>query len=231
MKRLSKRWKIIFSISAGLLLLTHYSRAGLFYDEDYDNSRYQSDFNDSDHKIFGTLMAVCGVNINGDPTPPISSLFNGSLFTLDAGFQKVLWPYFDPANQLFSIYNYGDDGSLAFPRAIVSNQNGEMYIADTGHHRIAKFLAAFGGNGLRLTKVKDIGGLGRDNGTFISPMDVAVTNNTNSHFYVADYGNSRIQEFDTDGNFIRVIGSYGTGPCQFVNPEGRYCQMLCFEKA
>ena len=38
--------------------------------------------------------------------------------------------------------------------------------------------------------------------------------------YVADYGNNRIQKFDSNGNFITKWGSKGTGDGQFDYPTG-----------
>lgn len=38
--------------------------------------------------------------------------------------------------------------------------------------------------------------------------------------YVTDYGNNRVQKFDSSGKFITIWGSYGTGDGQFNNPFG-----------
>ena len=42
----------------------------------------------------------------------------------------------------------------------------------------------------------------------------------NGNLYVTDYGNNRIQEFDSSGNYIGQWGSAGTGPTQFNRPSG-----------
>ena len=39
-------------------------------------------------------------------------------------------------------------------------------------------------------------------------------------FYVADFGNFRVQQFDKDRNFVRSIGAQGTGDGQFLGPVG-----------
>ncbi|MFC1600504.1 6-bladed beta-propeller [Patescibacteria group bacterium] len=59
---------------------------------------------------------------------------------------------------------------------------------------------------------------GSDNGQFDSPGGVAVDSNNN--VYVSDRGNSRIQKFDSNGNFILTWGSFGTGDGQFYLPMG-----------
>jgi sugar lactone lactonase YvrE len=38
-------------------------------------------------------------------------------------------------------------------------------------------------------------------------------------FYVADTGNYRIQHFDADGEFLAVLGSFGSENGQFINPS------------
>jgi sugar lactone lactonase YvrE len=59
---------------------------------------------------------------------------------------------------------------------------------------------------------------GTGEGQFTSPVGIAV--DASGNVYVADTGNSRIQEFDPNGNFIRKWGSEGTGDGQFSYPEG-----------
>jgi sugar lactone lactonase YvrE len=48
----------------------------------------------------------------------------------------------------------------------------------------------------------------------------AVTFRPDGGFYVADSGNSRIQQFDKNRNFIKAWGSFGTGDDQFTYPVG-----------
>ena len=59
---------------------------------------------------------------------------------------------------------------------------------------------------------------GRGDGEFNYPMGVAVDRNDN--VWVADSWNSRVQEFDRDGEFLRNIGSKGTENGQFIDPAG-----------
>lgn len=55
-----------------------------------------------------------------------------------------------------------------------------------------------------LRAVMRLGGLGKSEGTFNSPRDVAIDRNGN--LYVADAGNHRVQKFDAAGNFLMVFG-------------------------
>jgi DNA-binding beta-propeller fold protein YncE len=56
---------------------------------------------------------------------------------------------------------------------------------------------------------------GSANGQFSGPQDIAADYLGN--VYVADHGNSRVQKFDSSGNFILKWGSSGTGDGQFTS--------------
>jgi DNA-binding beta-propeller fold protein YncE len=43
---------------------------------------------------------------------------------------------------------------------------------------------------------------------------------SSGNMYVTDQGNSRIQKFDSNGNFLTKWGSHGTGDGQFNHPNG-----------
>jgi hypothetical protein len=62
------------------------------------------------------------------------------------------------------------------------------------------------------------GSRGSGPGQFSQPKGVAV--DAAGHVYVADYGNSRVQEYTTDGAFITQWGSPGSGNGQFSNLWG-----------
>ena len=62
------------------------------------------------------------------------------------------------------------------------------------------------------------GSSGSGDGQFGSPAGVATDSAGN--VYVADFGNSRIQKFDSSGTFILKWGSSGSGDGQFSFPRG-----------
>jgi streptogramin lyase len=62
------------------------------------------------------------------------------------------------------------------------------------------------------------GNSGTGNGQLNGPAGVAVDSSGN--VYVADYHNSRIQKFDSNGAYLTQWGSYGTGNGQFDSPFG-----------
>jgi hypothetical protein len=66
--------------------------------------------------------------------------------------------------------------------------------------------------------IKQWGSVGKGNSQFESPKGVAVA--SNGDIYVADGGNSRIQEFSPTGAYITQWGSNGAGNGQFEGPKG-----------
>ncbi len=99
---------------------------------------------------------------------------------------------------------------LDAPGGIATDRNGNIYIADTGNHRMLK-LNPQG----RLLTAK--GTYGRTQERFREPSDVAVDSRGN--IYVVDAGNHRIQKFDFSGNFIEIWGEHGDQPGQFSEPR------------
>jgi len=109
----------------------------------------------------------------------------------------------------------GDDGSgdgqFKYPRGIVVDSDGNVYVADTSNHRIQKFdsfgdlLGWWGYDSLGLTGWHDpgtgtIGASGSGDGQFRSPWGVSVDSDGN--VYVADMQNYRFQKFDSSGGLF-----------------------------
>jgi len=87
--------------------------------------------------------------------------------------------------------------------------NNNIYVADTGNHRIQKFTR----DGQFVT---EWGSSGIGSGEFLYTAGIAIDNNEN--VYVLDYLNHRIQKFSSEGHFITKWGSAGTGNGQFKFP-------------
>jgi hypothetical protein len=85
---------------------------------------------------------------------------------------------------------------LKNPHGICANSRGDVYVADTGNHRIVRLFNP----GSKLQYVTSIGGQGINSGQFISPEQVAPDNSGN--IYVTDTGNNRVQVFDKNNKFI-----------------------------
>lgn len=101
---------------------------------------------------------------------------------------------------MFGLEVYGIDEDenqlLNKPHGICANSKGDVYVADTGNHRIVRLYNP----GSKLEYVTDIGTQGIGNGEFISPEQVALDNSGN--IYVTDTGNNRIQVFDKENKYI-----------------------------
>lgn len=102
------------------------------------------------------------------------------------------------------------DGQFFEPQAIAIDSAGNVYVADTGNHRIQKFDA----NGRFLLKW---GRNGFAPGQFDVPRGLAFTKQ--GVLLIIDQNNNRVQEFDLDGKSVRQWGEPGTGEGQFNAPQ------------
>jgi len=107
-----------------------------------------------------------------------------------------------------SIYGGNDSGYFRSPESVAVDSSGNVYVADTGNNRIQKLDSS--GNFITYVGDKQSAttcSIGSGNGQFDNPRGVAVDSLGN--IYVADSGNSRIQKFDSSGNFITKWSSDG----------------------
>ncbi len=115
-----------------------------------------------------------------------------------------------------SIGIYGLDetgeGRLLRPRGIAANEKGEVYIADTGNHRLVKLFNP--GHSLKFDR--STGKLGTAPGCFKEPSDVAV--DSQGRVFVTDSGNHRIQIFSSELEWSNSWGKYGQSPGQLHYP-------------
>jgi sugar lactone lactonase YvrE len=100
------------------------------------------------------------------------------------------------------------------PTGLGFAQDGTLLVADTHYFRVL-FYTKSG----ELDEERTIGGqFGDEPGQFHFVTDVA--QDRRGHFFVGQYGQiDRIQEFDPQGNFLRVWGSQGSDPGQFSRPQ------------
>ena len=113
-------------------------------------------------------------------------------------------------------YGFGGDGSsatsamLRSPDAVAVDGSGNVYIADTGNHRIRKvdasgFISTFAGSG-----TTTVGGFSGDGGAATSarldsPDAVAVDGSGN--VYIADRINNRVRKVDSSGTISTIAGT------------------------
>ena len=61
------------------------------------------------------------------------------------------------------------------------------------------------------------GNAGSGNGEFNCPESVAV--DSTGVIYVGDEENNRVQRFNSNGDFVAMLGTMGSGDGQFIDPE------------
>jgi len=114
------------------------------------------------------------------------------------------------------IYGLDEQGvqRLNRPTGIAANENGEVYVADTGNHRIVKLFNP----GHDLFFKDSIGKKGSAASEFNQPLGVAI--DSRGRLHVTDSQNNRIQVFSADLQFENQWGETGESPGQLSTPDG-----------
>jgi RHS repeat-associated protein len=93
----------------------------------------------------------------------------------------------------------GGTGQFQYPEAVATDSHGNLFVSDTGNHRVEEFnekreyIATIGLKGSQSLEGEELQGLAID---------------PHGDIWVEDWQHNRIEEFDEKGNFIKVIG-YG----------------------
>jgi len=108
---------------------------------------------------------------------------------------------------LIYLFTFGfekiEKAMLTRPQAISVDVQGNLYIADTGNHRILKFDSD-------LNFIKSIGGFGWNSQQFDEPVDICAKSILD--IFIADYNNQRIERYDKDLNYISTMYSDDSDP-------------------
>src|SRR5271157_1915390 len=108
-------------------------------------------------------------------------------------------------------------GQFQAPRQIARAADGSLYVADSRNNRI-QHLSLSGQVLAEWGSFADVTKGAAPGGTFNEPWGVAV--GADGNVFVADTWNHRIQEFTSDGKFIRMWGTGpGLGPQSFYGPR------------
>ena len=141
-------------------------------------------------------------------------LKDGKILVADTGNHQL--QFISPSG--INEYQFGvkgkDISQFNALEGVAVNRQGYVYVADTKNHRIQVFnadgiyMSSFGERSKESNKKAAPG-------TFLKPKELVFS--TKDELYVLDSGNKRIQIFNTQGQFIREIGSV-SDDVQFVTP-------------
>ena len=112
---------------------------------------------------------------------------------------------FDITGQKIRTFELHDDSpdQMKYPKGIAIDDTDNIYVSS--EHKLQKFTSSG-------ELIECIGIKGWKEGEFDDPRGVTLYDN---QVYVCDSNNYRIQVFDLNLNFVRSIGSYGKGRCEF----------------
>lgn len=160
--------------------------------------------------LLGTnsLLAACG----REPTDPI----RGGIATPTAAATRIVSPSLPSASLRPVAFVLKIEHGLAYPTALATDRQGNVYVIDGDHHRIQKF----DGNGQFLTMWGSIGdGIGQFVFRIREPIPGGIAVDERGIVYVADYYD-RVQAFDSVGRFLFQWGRHGNSAGQIRFSSG-----------
>lgn len=136
-----------------------------------------------------------------------------TVYGLNSGQNNII---FNRSMTRLGVYGVDEVGiqRLNEPHGIAANSRGDVYVADTGNHRVVRLF-----NPSRMLKYATaIGGRGSSPGMFYSPYGVAL--DSQGRLYVTDRDNHRVQLFDKHNRFLRQFGFMTDALCRLISPTG-----------
>ena len=163
----------------------------------------------------------------------------GNIYVADSNNYRV--EKFDSSGVYQSQFGSHGTGNGQFggPSAITIDALGNIYVVDPFNNNVQKFdsngnfILSFGwgvDTGASQFQICPaihschVGSFGSGNGQFNTPYGMTFDNTLGHPYsgdiYVVDTFNSRVQIFDTSGNYVGKFGSHGFGAGQFIQPLG-----------
>jgi len=105
-----------------------------------------------------------------------------------------------------------EDGHFSCPIGVATDSMNNIYVTDSGNHRIQIFSSVG-------TFIKSFGSKGSNPGQLQCPIGIAVAPDGN-RIYVCDSENHRVVVYNSSGQCILVIGSKGFSYSEFKYPIG-----------
>ena len=155
---------------------------------------YEYDFGKRGTKT-GQFSRPSGIAVNSKGLIYLADTENNriQIFNSDAIFLKA----FGQRSKVVDDKN-PEEGNFNAPTALAVDSKNQVYVLDSGNHRIQVFSEE--GQFLRV-----IGKQGKKVGEFFQPVDISIDGD--DYLYVADRGNHRIQVFHPEGPAVFVFGS------------------------
>lgn len=136
----------------------------------------------------------------------IDVLLDGRIVVIDRSARVQL---FDAAGRYLTQFMI-ENTQTGYPTGMTVDADGNMWIAETHANRVAVYTPQF-------EEILSFGGYGKGDGQFVYVTDVALSG---GRVWVSEYGGTdRVQEFDREGRFVRVIGGTGVEPGDFRRPQ------------
>lgn len=116
------------------------------------------------------------------------------------------------------------EGEFNCPEGLAVDRDGRVIVADSLNHRVqiyradGTFVRTFGANGSAVGSFNMPGGIAV--GAVGPPADGNDRNNNEQLIIVTDQGNGRVQVFDSEGTFLRTVGTLGSQDGQLLEPTG-----------
>ncbi|HDQ26443.1 MAG TPA: hypothetical protein ENN43_06845 [bacterium] len=121
-----------------------------------------------------------------------------TVYGINSGNSEVIYNKSMHALGIFGSFGSGE-GQLNRPIGVACNEYGDVYVADTGNHRVSRWF----NDGKNVKFILNLGKHGSGRGEFISPSYLAL--DSEGRLYVSDTGNNRIQVFSKSGGFLYEI--------------------------
>jgi sugar lactone lactonase YvrE len=190
---------------------------GNLYVTDKNNNRIRKiDSNNNITTFAGTGPLFDGNGTNASFNEPLGITIDnsGNLFVADSSNNKIR--KIDSSGNVTTFAGTGtfNDGSrsnarFSFPEAITKDNEGNIYIADTGNHRIRKMDTA--GNVTTIAGSFN-GGFSDGNGSNASfSLPLGIVRDSHGSLFVTDYQNNAIRKITPDGEVTTFAGSGSPG--------------------
>jgi YD repeat-containing protein len=156
----------------------------------------------------------------------------GEVLVVDPGNDRV--QRFSTEGVYLSAFGSKGTGNGQFEQpwgVAVNKGTGNAYVTDSGNDRVQEFsssgaLVRAWGFGVSDGKAEfevctsscKAGIAGTGSGQLSDPLGVAIDGSGN--VWVVDSGNDRVEEFSSEGAYIKSVGSEGSGKLQFKEPKG-----------